>query len=884
MVNQDRFSLLISSIDKVAVQYPDKPAIIMKENGIRQSYTYWQLKNSYEKGRCHLESLGYKPGDRVALLSENRPEWILTYLSLRAAGLTVVILDATLSLKDLLGLIEFSDLKGIALSDQLKEKINESLPKNLVKLAVQQNLTLFEDSPQIIEPSKINDENPEIAIIIYTSGTVGTPKGVTLSEKSILANTEGNILACDMQSSDRIICPLPLTHIFSVGVAVTAALIQGSTLILIEKIQRDVLLNALQEEKPTLMVGVPRLYESLATGIVQQINQSGKLIKTLFKGLVKINQICSKMGINLSPIIFKKIQKAFGGSIKLLISGGAALPNEVESLFESWGFNIISGYGLTEFSPVISVNNFKEKVINSVGKPNKNTEVKIESKNPVAPGEICVRGPSLMLGYFRNPEDTKNVIIDGWLHTGDLGLIDHNGAICIQGRIKELIVTSAGKKIVPDEVEKHYKKIKDVKEVAVVGIRAPNQFGEEICLAVVPEKPILSPEENSQFKAYIEAEVHKISETITSYMRVQKVHIVKEIPKTSTLKVKRTQFARIIEKELYCSEKSESCTDTPKDEKSSETVNELINILKGEFPRLEALKIQPSSTLEYDLGIDSLGRLDLAAAINKHWQTQIDENKIAFALSVRDLGSLIDEKHIKQVNKVETFPLVKTTNDTAVNQSKMRVINIASFLAKLLWKVKPNGSENLPDDGGFILAPNHESHLDVLWVYSCLPKGFKKRLRSLAKKELFDSPFTKFLAEECGGVPVDRGGNVQSAVTKGVEILSNKNCLLIHPEGTRSRTGTIGEFHRGAAHLAIQTQSPLIPVYINGSFEIFPPKQKIPNFINWNRFSKYKVNVYFGKPIYPSKEKRGLDAEMELTAQLKLAVLKLKSEVESNNF
>lgn len=879
--------IILSRIDAAAQKYPDKLALVMKEEGRRSAYTYREIKEVYIKGKAVLEKWGVQPGDRIALLSENRPEWVVSYFALRAVGATVVVLDSLLSPSDLLGLLQFSDVKGVLLSEKMHLKMEAVLPGAYILLNIQDQLASFPESAKQISPSQAVDADPAVALVLFTSGTVGNPKGVMLTESALVSNAEATVAMAGVLASDCVLCPVPLSHIIGVGTVLMSCLTIGASIVLLEKIQRETLLEAMQEEKVTILVGVPRLYESLSNGIIQKVKQKGSVAYGLFHAMGWMrDRVKSWLGFDLAPYFFKKIHQALGGSLRLIVSGGAPLPVELLEQFEQWGFTVLSGYGLSEFAPMISTNTEKERRLGSVGKVIGNSQIKIESTNPTAPGEICVKGPSLMLGYFHNPEETRSTIIDGWLHTGDLGQIDKNGFLFIKGRIKELIVTSSGKKAVPDDVERRYQKIRGVKELAIVGIRSPQKFGEDIYAAIVPEKWVATPEESLALKQEIEQAIHIRSENVPSYLRVQHVHLVREIPKTSTLKVKRSALARLIEKELYRASAGEKVIELEEEGLSAAVLQEdqgiivkLIQVIRSEFPKLddENVTIRAASTLEYDLGIDSLGRLDLAAAINKKWGIGVDENKIAFALTVEDLSRLIAETEKSAALKEPSPNREKETIlPKELSASKMRVIHSVSHLAHWIWRIEKSGLENIPSKGGFILAPNHESHLDVLWIYCCLPPEVRIRLRSLAKKELFENPLTRFLAYECGGVPVDRGGNVQQAVSQGMELLKRENCLLIHPEGTRSRTGEMAEFHRGAAHLAILAQVPLIPVRIEGAYEIFPPKQRIPNLFDWKNGHRHAVKVSFGAPLFPVPGQTGLDAELELTKELRKRVVELK--------
>lgn len=680
-------SNLFNKIAQSCERFPDKIAIQMKENGVLNAISYKDLGKSCQHGKDFLQDLGITPGSRVAVISENRPEWAVGFLSIVAADATAVILDYALTPQDIQILMNFADVKAVILSSQAKAKFGEIIPSNLPQIHLQRRLSLFGGSPKRVSKGPDEDEDPELAVIMFTSGTVGTPKGVMVKGDGILEIGFITIKEGKMTDNERILSPIPLSHIFGIAQNFAAGLLVGGTLTLLEKVNRDSLLEALNEEHITFLTGVPRLYESLITGIQQKVASKGLAAMAVFSILEKLSQWSYQIfKVNPGRSLFGKLHNAFGGQLRVMVSGGATLSPELWKKLYYWGFRLMSGYGLTETSAGACVSAYDHPEIGTVGMPIENVEVKIINPGGEGEGEICFRGPAIMKGYFRNPDATREALVNGWLHTGDLGKFTKKGNLQIFGRLKEVIVTSSGKKVTPEDVENKYRGIPGVAELVVVGVMLPSQRGEEIHAVVVPEKMGATPEDQESIKQKIAQEMHRRSIAIPSYMHIQHLHLIDAIPKTSTLKPKRLKLATQLSQAKSGEHSSLLALSGAKSEDYKDIESKLLKILYAEFPNLKKQQIKKASSLPFDLGIDSLGMLDLASSIQKVFHVKLNNSAITAALTFEDLVNLIQKtkQNGSDADQQEDHVWRKYPEITSVDRSKPLP---ASSLEEWVWKL-----------------------------------------------------------------------------------------------------------------------------------------------------------------------------------------------------
>ena len=546
-------------------RYSEKIALRIKDGDEFRAISYIELGRRTSDTAYHLKGLGIERGDRVAILSESRPEWSIVLFGIISAAAITVPMDIKLSDAEIEFILNDSETKAIFVSEKYLQKLINLKPK----LAYLKNIISLDDVPQegilLLKDFKVpqgavahREIQPEdTALIVYTSGTTGVAKGVELTYKNLLFEVMQLNKYIKFNSGDRFLSILPLNHMLEIAGGIIAPLYVGASVTYSSSIKPTYIIKLMQEIKATGMICVPLVLKMFYEGIMKKIDNSSQRKKRIFKWLFGFSKFLLKFKIRAGKIFFKKIHKQFGGYLRCFVSGGAPLDPVVEEGFNILGFNILQGYGLTETSPVITVNTFSERKYGSVGIPLEGIEIKIlPSEEPSSKdGEIIIRGPNVMQGYYRNPQKTGEAIRDGWFHTGDIGYLDKDGFLYITGRIKNMIVLGGGKKVHPEEVEEVVSKSSYIKEICVLGVKAKAGLKagtEEVFAVVVPDLDSFSDseKENHDFiKGKIKAEIERLGKKLAEYKRISDFQIhFDELPKTSTRKIKRNLVKEIVNK------------------------------------------------------------------------------------------------------------------------------------------------------------------------------------------------------------------------------------------------------------------------------------------------------------------------------------------------
>ena len=524
-------------------KFKDNLAFQIKRGDKYVKYTYSDV-GKYAAGLiAKLKSLGISKGDKVAILSENRPEWPISYLAVTGMGAVAVPLDSLGGEYDLKGIISHSEAKGIIVSDKFYDLIKNSPSLKFIISMDKDFESLKEGSSEDFGCDVALDD---LAAIVYTSGTTGIPKGVMLTHKNIMSNVMTGSALFEFGPKDMFLSVLPIHHMFETTAGFLAPVYCGARITYAESLKSFKLIQNMVETKTTILIGVPMLYQLFYDGILREVEEKGPVFSFIFKALQLISKTAKILfRVNIGKALFGQVHKKLGGHIRFWVSGGAAIDPQLLKNFDLMGLMIIQGYGLTESSPVISANDLSHNKYGSVGRPIPGVCVKIVND------EIVASGPNIMQGYFKMREETEKVLKDGWLYTGDVGHIDKDGYLYITGRIKDVIITSAGINVYPDEVEFELNKIPYIKESCVIGRK--RRGTEEVFAVVSPnieyfEKMGLSIESNSIYNA-IHDTVEKLNEKLPMHKRISGIEIRHtEFPKTSTRKIKRFAVTKEMER------------------------------------------------------------------------------------------------------------------------------------------------------------------------------------------------------------------------------------------------------------------------------------------------------------------------------------------------
>lgn len=537
-------------VDSSAELFADKPALKYRINGTDYSVTYSEFKRTVDSLGTAFYSLGVGES-HIAIIGDNCFHWVLSYVTALISEAVVIPVDKELSAEDIFNILEHSECEAVIYTKSVKNKldlIKEKLP--LVKTYIAMDVVSDDHNQYTIDSLRSQGERlleegdtrfldivPDmhgLKQLIYTSGTTGKSKGVMLSQDTLCFNVVKSQEL--MNITERALSVLPYNHCYEATCGLLTMLHHGMTICINESL-RTIIPN-FKKYKPTEMQIVPLYAENFHKRIVATIEDKG-LTKKFNMGQ-KLSKMLLKLGIDKRRELFKDIHETFGGELKAFICGGAPLKSEITRFFESIGIIMINGYGITECGPLISINRPEYYNFNSVGLPLKDTVVKIDSPNENGEGEIIVKGRNVMLGYYKNPEETNAVIKDGFFYTGDIGKIDKDGFLYITGRKKNLIVLKNGKNIYPEEMEAQLMDIPYISEVVVYSAVLPEGAGKALGVEIFPNYEFAATQGIEDVEAEIRRAISEFNKNQPPYRVIKQIKLrATEFEKTTTKKIKR---------------------------------------------------------------------------------------------------------------------------------------------------------------------------------------------------------------------------------------------------------------------------------------------------------------------------------------------------------
>lgn len=808
----------------------------MRENETTDVISYNEKYQIMCGVKTKLEALGLKRGERVALISPVSPATLLTGECLAYSGITSVLLDASLPVEELVRLVSFSDVRAIFAAPDIYTMLRDTFRNTLdfFKLIEGDRLESYDEQPvKQLKSLETKDPEEDIIAIIYSSGTTGTMKGIKVTYKSVVISDRifGKIIGDNEKC--KFLYAFPYNHIAGF-ILYYIFLFRGWELGLIENMNASKLQKALLEFEPHIFGMVPKVFEVMEQKIRAAIREKGKVVDVVINGLLNLCYFLRKnFGINLGKPLFKGIRsKVFGTNIISVGGGGTKFSGSTAKFYFSLGLGWMDAYASTETSvPCVTTCYDDRMVVDTEGNVHKMPEIEIIIGNPDENGigEVLVKSELMMKGYFRQPELTKEAFDEnGYFKTGDAGYIDKKGFLHVTGRIKESIVLQSGKKVSPTDVDSYYFAKLPQYEMASKGISDEDNQYDRIHMFVQDDHY------DEETKARICEEILEEAALAPAMYQLSAVHFVKKIEKTSIGKVKR--FLLKIEED--CQEE-----EVVTKEKLSDK-DKFLNLVKN---KTALTAITMDQRLNEDLGIESLSMYELITELEGAFRVQL-ANATAEVKTVGELYELVKKGSANEKSKsidITKYPLEKSKAD------KKRLIRIMKRTQKL-WKFSVKGLENVADGENYIICPNHECHFDGLFVFSALYKAGKlesDKICCMAKKEHLDHKITRDWLKLLGGIPVDRFGMSAPAILRSRECIREGYNFLIHPEGTRTRNGELGKFKSGAATLAEETNRKILPVRIDGAYEMYPYNKLLPRFFDWKHFKKYEITIQFGAPI-----------------------------------
>jgi|HubBroStandDraft_1064217.scaffolds.fasta_scaffold00722_1 long-chain acyl-CoA synthetase len=765
---------------------------------------------------------------------------------------------------------------------------------------------LFEAGPGNFKPAAAN--NDDLASLLYTSGTTADPKGVMLTHANFLGEVEAVFNWIDLDPSDAVLGVLPLFHVLAQMANLLLPLVKGARVVYLETLNTTELLRALNERNITAFAVVPQFYYLIHERIFQEVNKRGATTRKLFAAMVVLNRTLRKVGINAGRILFRRVHDTLGPKMRYLATGGSRFDPAIMRDFYDLGIDILQALGLTETTAAIFVNSPNDNVIGSCGKAMKGVEGKILDPQPhqeldsgAAVGELAVRGAVVMKGYWNRPDATAAVFRDGWFLTGDLGYFDSSGHLFLTGRKKEVIVLSNGKNVYPEEIEAHYLKSEFIKEIVVMGLEGkPGEGGDRLHAVIVPDFDALRQRKIVNAKEVIRYDIEGLSTHIASTKRIGSYEIWQEdLPRTTTRKIKRFEVEKKVKANQAKKVDDDSALTAEKPPTADETawldqpdVQRALKIVRETAPSAPRA-MRPTLNLELDLGLDSMQRIELLSRLEEELGGNLEESQLAEIYTVRDLLDAVLASAASGAGRPGTRvtfagwkailaedpddpDVLALAHPSRINDTFWYVVTrLLQVIALDRFDLKYSGLEKLPKSGPFILSSNHQSYLDPLIMASVLPADIFLHLFAVGTSDIFGQGFMRRLARSIKTVVVDPDANLIPAMRAGAFGLRHGLSLVLYPEGERSIDGKPRIFKKGAAILSIHMQVPIVPVAIEGFFEVWPRSQPFQGFA--------PVKMIFGDPIYPPAESEASEAAYEkLTAELKSRVVAMWETLRKN--
>jgi long-chain acyl-CoA synthetase len=838
------FDNLWELLDELAERHQLAPALQRLEPEGLVRVSYQELRERALAVSGELARLGVLPGDRVILSGKNHPSWAMAYFGILRAGATVVPVDPELDPKAFLNIARSAKARIMLIDDGVLQRCAPEI-EQAKELFFPFELRSFVECGEAEDAPDLQVKSSDIASLIFTSGTTGTPKGVMLSHANFASLVAALVPLFPLKERDSAMSVLPLHHTFEFTCGLLLPLSCGARITYLDELNGERLVTGLKEARVTAMVGVPALWQLLERRIMSQVQEKGPFAEMAFNFASALNRTMGqKAGLDAGRMLFGTVHKGLGGHLRYLVSGGASLPEDTHKFFQGLGLHMAEGYGLTEASPVLTVAKASPKQRSGhVGTALPGVEIKIESPDERGVGEVLARGNNVMVGYADNPEATEQVkTSDGWLRTGDLGTVDRKGRLTIVGRSKDVIVTSNGENIYPDEIEAFLGRVEHVEEFSILGI--PDGKGGELvaCLAV---PSIDSTVDRGQRLTLADEHMQQALRKLPRNVRPQSLHWYDApLPRTATRKVKRNECRDIIERISIV----KSIPPAPESIRGeANDIRRILALISGK----KIQEIQGNTRLASDLGMDSLAAVELVSALDsmakEAGRPPVDGEKIVQCETVAELEGLLRASGMKRssptaeihgtIPSIETFALPEPVQEfTKAWMGELQ----RDFYGKIM-RTRVTGRAFIPHNRNSIVVANHTSHLD-LGVIKYALGSYGAKLVTLAAKDYFFENWRRHYFENFTNVvSVDRHGGLRESLQRAGSVIAEGRTLLLFPEGTRSTSGMMTEFRPGVGYLALEHGVDILPVHVAGAYESWPKGQKIP--------TKRDLTVRIGPPL-----------------------------------
>ncbi len=812
-------------LHKIAEEYANKTALIVFYQYRKRVFTFKTLYLAIQKTVRFLAGESIKKGDRVLICADNAAETLIMLLACGCLGAVSIPVDVNTTEAILHRLVKRSNPKLIVTS---RMDIMESTVLDCRRYPV---LCLFDDLRKVPDPTQddlpVYIDETDLLHLFYTSGTTGNPKGVRLTHRNLISNVQNFSLIEDLDRGDTILSMAPLSHAMGLTMGLLIPWYFGNTIMLSTNLTPTKMVHLLQTQPVNSIVTVPVFLDRARDRIEQRLNERGVLDR-----IQKLQHRAFNLPSGIRRMLFRRILKAIAPSLQWVAVGGSAVNPDTEWFWEALGIKIVNGYGLTE-TLIASCSSFSLRHMRSVGLGIPNQHHYIDSS-----GEIWLAGSNVMEGYDGEPELNAQVFQNGWFRTGDLGYEDEAGHIYITGRAKNVIIGPSGINIYPEDIELILRRQLHVTDSLVV--ESPVTPGLLWGLVLLDEEP------NEDM---MEAIRTGVNQQVSSHQHLQKVlpWFEEDFPRTGALKIKRNAVYEQLDHYLDSNTSSPS-TNQPEEttdisHPTSPTIEKtrFINLLAS-ITKNHPSEITGSEHLGADLNLDSLGLMDLLSGIEESFQQSLPTQALFNTdYTVNEVYELLQQ---------DTPLEITETNESYRENLLARLFRVAIrplivWLFRLGFPIQIEGKKHLPylEQEPFLIIANHQSHLDWMSIWAALPRRIRRRLSPAAAYDYFykgKSGFRKFWFHTLAYfLPWRRDANPEHMLKETAGRINEGYHILLFPEGTRSRDGTLGEFKPTLGKLVKELQLPVLPVRISGTYKLWGPDKRFPKLgriqIEWLR-------------------------------------------------
>ncbi|HUG07181.1 MAG TPA: AMP-binding protein [Candidatus Limnocylindria bacterium] len=816
-------------LEESARRFGSKDALMIRPGFRTRAWSYRDLNDVVPRVARYLSDSGMKQGDLVLIWGVNRPEYVIAFLAALRLGAILVPLEANYAAEFARKIAERTRASGAIVSSQTLARA-ETLGLPLYEMERLPDLAR-ESAP--LEKAAVKGD--DLAEVVFTSGTTGDPKGAMLTHRNILSNAVAATQIFPIGPKQRLLSFLPLSHMFEQLAGFFAVLLSGASVIYPTSRQPAVVRRTFKERKVSMVLITPAVVKSLMLAIERSAEAQGK--KELF---AKLRRVARRLPMALRRVVFISVHRQFGGRFRYIVSGGAALD---PALGESWrelGIDVLQGYGTTECSPALTFNRVDQNRLGSVGTPLPGVEVKVAED-----GEVLARGPNVFKGYWENEEATRAVLDkEGWYHTGDLGEFDGDGFLWLRGRKKDMIVLADGTNVYPEDIENALAADPRIEALAtplrpaiatVVGLQRPGEDVQVHAVFLVKDK--------EQVAAIVRDTNVKLSGS--QQIRGWTIWPEEEFPTTPTQKVKK----RFVVDHLLTMGRVEQARAATGEQAETRALTEVERVI-SQVAGLAPGAVHPGATLSADLGLDSLGRVDLLGAIEEELGAYIDETALEPNATVAELERMVAAaRDVKRDTGIYGWPLSPLVRSFGLLLQQTLIYP----LVHIFYKVKVTGKERLVGLRGPVLfAPNHSLHWDNGIILMAIPLSWRWKLAvAAAADDVFGNRLNGiFSSVLANAFPLAREGSIRRSLELLGARLDRKFSVLIYPEGKLTIGGPTQPFKSGTGLIAVEGATPVVPMKLKiRKVSVLDHLDRTwePHRANGWRGD---VEVVFGDPIY----------------------------------